>query len=105
MQTEVRRMKLFYRAGICLMLLCIGACGPKEVGHGAATSDYSYGPDPGQELRYPMDGNRIQQRLYMLNQPQTMDAQQRIVRDSLARTSPQEDPAHTKPKQVSPFRE
>lgn len=100
-------MKLWYFF-LCLTLAALPACGPKEVGQGTADAvgtEHGPGPDPVVELRYPVGNNRIQQRLYVLNQPQTMDFQQERVRQSLMRTQGQEDPENKKPKQVSPFRE
>lgn len=90
---------------LCLTLVFLGACGPKEVGHGTATPEPTIGRDPAVELRYPMDGNRIQQRLYTLNQPHIMEMQKQAIRQSLA-PKPDQDDVEKKPfKHFGPFRE
>ena len=97
---------------LCLFLLaalCLGGCGPREVGEGFA-DDYSYNPgrEPEDALRYPIDNHRLQQRLYMLNQPDRMVNTQQRQREMFLRYrgfKPDTPDPMEVPRQRSPFRE
>lgn len=97
------------KAYLIVIIFCFGlaACGPKEIGEGMVEADRG-GHDPADpaQLRYPMDGNRIQQRLYMLNQPNVM-MQMRARRENFMRRTgaAPNDYTNLQPKQPSPFRQ
>ena len=100
--------------GLVLSLCLLGGCGPKDIGEGASEEFAGTNParEPEDSLRYPIDnskyGNRLQQRLYLMNQPDRMifDQQRRMERfqrwQGVAPGAP--DPAAT-PRQRSPFRD
>lgn len=96
----------------CMLLLtalCLSGCGPREVTEGIS-DDYSYNPgrEPEDALRYPIDNNRLQQRLYLMNQPDRMVYNQQRQRELFLRyrgfRPDTSDPMEI-PKQRSPFRE
>lgn len=92
-------------------LLC--SCGPKDIGEGTSAEYYSSAArepstSTADHARYPADGNRVQQRLFLLNQPavqiQLQDRQRNFMNKRMGITPEAVDPATT-PKQPSPFRE
>ena len=97
-------MKKFLFAALCLAL---AACGPKDVGEGASSALPVSSPaqDLLSQARYPMDGNRIQQRLYVLNQPQVIETMQQRQKDLLRRGAAPSGYENLTPKQASPFRQ
>lgn len=90
--------------------LALTACGPKYIGESTVGADDAGGlsaaQDPAQS-RYPMDGNRVQQRLYLLNQPGVMERMQRARREFFLRRAgiAPNDYNNLQPKQPSPFRQ
>lgn len=95
-----------------LCLLCLCACGPREIGQGyseipSGSGNYS----AAEQMRFPMTGaNNTQKMLYYYNRPDVMEK----VRDwrleqfqrALGAAPSPEDPAYRAvPKQPSPFRE
>lgn len=92
------------------LLLCLGACGPKEIGQG--TSDEPSGSgnySVAEQMRQPMTGaNYTQRMLYYYNRPDVMENVRNWRVSEFQRQmgiSP-EDPAYRAvPKQSSPFRE
>lgn len=76
-------MKYLFLLSIVVTLSFLSACGPKEVGHGSSSVVYyGYIPENNSDMvehaRYPISGNRIQERLHMLNQPEV----QRLMQNS-----------------------
>lgn len=89
------------------------ACGPKDIGEGSSSDYYNASSrEPStttaDHARYPTDGSRTQQRLYLFNQPAVQDQINERNRNFMNRrlgiNSNTPDPMKT-PKQASPFRE
>lgn len=100
---------LLYAGIICCLALTLAACGPKDISEGTTIADYGTNPasEPEAHLRYPVDGNRLQQRLFLLNQPQVMESMQQRQRDYFHRRAGVK-PSFGEPlvpKQPSPFRQ
>lgn len=103
-------MKYLYLLYIIASLALLSACAPKEVAQDTTSEIYyGYTPENNSDMtahaRYPISGNRIQQRLYLLNQPEVqMQIQnsyrsyfERQMGEPLKRTDP------NTPKFKSPF--
>ena len=99
----------------CLLCasLALAACGPKNVGEDVLKADDGYthaGREPETQLRYPISGNRIEQRLYYMNQPHVMVETMQRQKDYFNRRAgitPKDAPNdynNLTPKQQSPFR-
>ncbi|MEG2172684.1 MAG: chemotaxis protein [Desulfovibrionaceae bacterium] len=97
---------------IVALVCMLGACGPRDVGEG--TSSEHYNPEAREpssstadNARYPMDGKRVNQRLYLLNQPaeqgRMQDRQRQHMDRRMGITRGPDDSAV--PRQRNPFRE
>lgn len=99
------------------LLLSLAACGPKNVGEDTLKADEGYtnpANEPEAQLRYPISGNRIEQRLFYMNQPHVMIERQQRQRDYFDRRmgepstpgrSAPNDYNNLTPRQASPFRQ
>ena len=94
-----------------LMCLLCAACGPKNVGEdeSAPAPDNHQNMSADSELRFPMSGSRVHQRLYYMNQPDVMIRIQEERRDYMQRrtglTPGPNDYRNLQPRQASPFRQ
>ena len=97
---------------VCLLgaALLLAACGPKNVGEDVPKAEEGFtnaANEPEAQLRYPLSGRRLDQRLYHMNQPQIMEERQQRQRDYFDRRTgaPGQNavPALV-PRQASPFR-
>lgn len=91
------------------VLLCLAGCGPKEIGEDSS-DDFSapLGVDTLHDARFPMDNNPVQQRLYLMNQPDRMiysSARQKERMLYRMGVTPENRPDPTVPRQRSPFRD
>lgn len=103
-----------YLLYIIILATCLlGACGPKDIGQGSSSDYYNDSArepssSTAEHSRYPVDGNRVQQRLFLLNQPavqtQLQDRQRNFMNRRMG-IAPGTDSETQVPKQASPFRE
>lgn len=99
---------------IVILATCfLGACGPKDIGTGSSDDYYNDSArEPSsttaEHSRYPVDGNNVQKRLFLLNQPavqgQMQDRQRNFMNRRLG-IAPGTASETQIPKQASPFRE
>ncbi len=97
---------------LCVILLGLGACGPRTVGDDVeiaqASGHVSAAHDPA-NLRYPHNGSNVEKSLYYINTPAYMNAQQRNIESFLQQGLSKEewpnDYTNLQPRQVSPFRQ
>ena len=90
-------------------LFCLAGCGPKEIGEGSS-DDYSapLGTDTMRDARFPLDNNPVQQRLYLMNQPERMIYNTKLQKEYMLYRmgiKPENRPDPTVPRQRSPFRD
>jgi len=105
-------MKYLFLLSAIITLSFLSACGPKEIGQGSS-SDVYYGyipennSDMVQHARYPIGGNRIQERLHMLNQPEVQMQIQKSFRSYMNSKMGESlrTPNPNQPQYHSPFKE
>lgn len=98
-----------HRLALCATLLLLCACGPRNIGEGSTPEpDDHVAMDSAQELRYPVDGSRTQQRLYLFNHPgaaiQRVELQRAQMLHRMGLDAPN-DYTNLQPRQASPFRQ
>lgn len=94
---------------LCAALLLLCACGPKNIGEDRMPEpDDHVAMGNAQELRYPTDGNRVQQRLYLFNHPTAAIQRMELQRAQMLRRMDPDAPndyTNLQPRQASPFRQ
>lgn len=99
---------------VALLATClVGGCGPKDIGEGSSAEYYNDSArEPSsttaEHSRYPVDGNTVQKKLFLLNQPtvqgQIQDRQRNFMNRRMG-IAPGGASETQVPKQASPFRE
>lgn len=108
-------MKIYHHLLYTVLLLTclLSACGPKDIGEGSSGEYYNDSArepssSTAEHSRYPVDGNNVQKRLFLLNQPavqgQIQDRQRNFMNRRLG-VAPGTPSELKVPKQASPFRE
>ncbi len=102
--------RILYILLSCMFLMACG--GPKVVGadvERAKLSGVGYAVDDPSLLRYPLSGKKIDETLYILNQPQNMAYRQKnfenYLRKATAGSAPPNDYNNLQPREASPFRQ
>lgn len=112
-------MLRFSTAFLLILLLCLAACGPKEIGSDLTSDDdQKTGHQTSSDmLRYPVFGSAtnssVERRLYNLNTAEALSSAQNRTRALLHPTqnrgmlgiNPESEQYRETPQQVSPFRQ